>query len=475
MRDGRRESPPVGLSGYHLPDMNGHYFLALRLGMGGTADFGDRRPGRDTMSGLYDRQAFADLAEARLASAGDDPCRLTFLRLEDMTDLRDRLDDEGRRALTATLGSCLRAASLKGDSAARFDDEHYGVLHGLDADIDDLRRRIEACSAEADPDGRGVTARARSVDLDAALTRETEIAKAMVYAINRFCDDPDGDGPVTLDKLSAGLDAMMKDTVARIGMLRQAIDTQAFDVAFQPIVDLTTLRPHHFEALVRLRDEDAVSHAYEFVTFAEDTGIICDFDLAMCTRVLDWMADTSRQGYKHVVAVNLSGHSLASPAFVAKLHVLLKNHPAAGPNLMFELTESAKIKDLGAVNRVIAGLRAAGHKMCLDDFGAGAAAFRYLRALEVDVVKIDGAYVRNARESGRGRAFLKAMAGLCHDLGIATVGEMVEDETTATILRECGLRFGQGYLFGRPSTSIAAFEAARSSIGSLRPQRRADG
>ena len=78
-------------------------------------------------------------------------------------------------------------------------------------------------------------------------------------------------------------------------------------------------------------------------------------------------------------------------------------------------------------------------------------------------------------QRGRGRAFLKAMAGLCHDLGIATVGEMVEDETTATILRECGLRFGQGYLFGRPSTSIAAFEAARSSIGSLRPQRRADG
>jgi len=474
LTDGSRDSPPVGLSGYHLPDMNGHYFLALRMGMGGKAEFGDRRRGRDTESGLFDRESFTDLAKARLARGADDPYRLTLLRLEDMAGLRGRLDAEGRRSLAATLGTCLRAASLDGDSAARFDDEHYGVLHGLGADIEGLKRQIETYSTEADPAGRGVTANALSVDIDLAEMSETELAKAMVYAINRFCDDSDGAGAFTLGKLSAGLDDLMQDTVTRIGRLKQAIEAKAFDVAFQPIVDLGSLRPHHFEALVRMRDDEIVSHAYEFVTFAEDTGIICEFDLAMCARVLDWMAETSLQGHKHVVAVNLSGHSLASPDFVAKLHALLKTHSAAGPNLMFELTESAKIKDLDAVNRVIASLRAAGHQVCLDDFGAGAAAFRYLRALEVDVVKIDGAYVRNARESLRGRAFLKAMAGLCHDLGIATVGEMVEDETTADILRDCGLRYGQGYLFGRPSTNIGAFEAARTEIGSLRPLRRAD-
>ena len=102
------------------------------------------------------------------------------------------------------------------------------------------------------------------------------------------------------------------------------------------------------------------------------------------------------------------------------------------------------------MNNLIQSLRAASHVVCLDDFGAGAAAFQYLRALEVDVVKIDGVYVREALTKPRGKAFLKAMVGLCRDLDIAVVAEMVEDEKTVTFVRECGVQFAQGHLFGAP-------------------------
>jgi EAL domain-containing protein (putative c-di-GMP-specific phosphodiesterase class I) len=81
----------------------------------------------------------------------------------------------------------------------------------------------------------------------------------------------------------------------------------------------------------------------------------------------------------------------------------------------------------------------------------------------VDVVKIDGAYVKGAMRSEKGIAFLKAMAGLCNDLGIATVAEMVEEESYVPFLIDCGVDFGQGYLFGRPSLSIGDFEAPRAS------------
>jgi EAL domain-containing protein (putative c-di-GMP-specific phosphodiesterase class I) len=112
---------------------------------------------------------------------------------------------------------------------------------------------------------------------------------------------------------------------------------------------------------------------------------------------------------------------------------------------------------LDAVSNVVRGLRKAGHKVCLDDFGAGASAFQYLRALEVDVVKIDGIYVRDALKTGKGQSFLKAMAGLCNDLGIATVAEMVENTNALAFLRACGVAYGQGYLFGRPSENIRDF------------------
>jgi EAL domain-containing protein (putative c-di-GMP-specific phosphodiesterase class I) len=97
-------------------------------------------------------------------------------------------------------------------------------------------------------------------------------------------------------------------------------------------------------------------------------------------------------------------------------------------------------------------LREDGHFVCLDDFGAGAASFPYLQALEIDYVKIDGAYVKALQTQGqdRDRAILKGMVWLCKELNIGTVAEMVETEDQARLLLDFGIDYGQGYLFGRP-------------------------
>ena len=129
---------------------------------------------------------------------------------------------------------------------------------------------------------------------------------------------------------------------------------------------------------------------------------------------------------------------------------------------MFELTESATIADLDQTNVVIQSLRKNGFRICLDDFGAGESAFHYLRALDVDMVKIDGSYVRDALAKSKDRCFLKSIAGLCNDLKISTIAEMIEQEKTIELLRSCGVRFGQGYLFGRPSLDITSFDTRRS-------------
>jgi EAL domain-containing protein (putative c-di-GMP-specific phosphodiesterase class I) len=103
-------------------------------------------------------------------------------------------------------------------------------------------------------------------------------------------------------------------------------------------------------------------------------------------------------------------------------------------------------------------LRGAGHLVCLDDFGAGAAALRYLHDLDVDIVKIDGQYIQGALRGGKNKAFLKAIAGLCSELGVETVAEMVENEKTVATVKECGIGFAQGYYFGRPSIEIGVLD-----------------
>ena len=135
---------------------------------------------------------------------------------------------------------------------------------------------------------------------------------------------------------------------------------------------------------------------------------------------------------------------------------------------VYRSTGSGKSKKFDPINTVIGSLRNRGHACCLDDFGWGAAALQYLRALAVDIVKIDGTYVQEAGKSANGKAFLKSMASLCGDLGIVTVGEMVETNEMADLLVEVGVDYGQGWLYGKPAAGLKAIQSRpelRASAG----------
>jgi len=120
--------------------------------------------------------------------------------------------------------------------------------------------------------------------------------------------------------------------------------------------------------------------------------------------------------------------------------------------LMFEVTESSAIDDLRLAQRHIATLQGLGLKVCLDDFGSGASSFAYLQQLSIDVVKIDGSYVRELASSGRDGAMIRHLVGLCHELGVEVVAEMVETQAIEDVLRKSGVDYAQGWLYGQPAS-----------------------
>jgi EAL domain-containing protein (putative c-di-GMP-specific phosphodiesterase class I) len=456
------QSIPVSLGGYYLPDLGGHYFLSLRMQEVHTAAAALAASARDTETGLLNPSSFSDTGAARLREAlsRGETATFTVFDLNGLTDLRQRLNAEARRELMTTLGAVLRENSLGGDAAGTLGDDYYGLVHESNFDVRNLESEIGRLAVDADPEQRGLDIKSAAVQMGANGLDGVDAARAFVHAVKNF-EKAEGHN-LSIENMTLGLSQQVEETVRRIGTTRSVISARAFDVAFQPIVDLESRRVHHFEALMRLRDGGELS-PFQFVHFAEEVGMVCDFDIAMCRRVISWLEQAHKAGHDYAVAVNVSGRSLASLEFVADLINLVHRHDWLPGRLMFELTESANIADLAKTNAIIQRLRKMGFHVCLDDFGAGESAFHYLRALDVDMVKIDGSYVRDALAETKDRHFLKSIAGLCTDLKISTIAEMIEQERTIKLLRACGVKFGQGYLFGRPSLDITSFDARRSA------------
>jgi EAL domain-containing protein (putative c-di-GMP-specific phosphodiesterase class I) len=359
------------------------------------------------------------------------------------------LDGKAGRGLVQRLAAALRAVALDGNMAACLGDDRFALLHAGDDGDDRLNRLLRARLDEA---GLGdVEIERRDVDLRETVLSPDQACAALRHAIDSFARD----GRADFDDLADALGHKVATTAARVQEAKAVIASRGFYVFYQPIVGLHDGRVHHYEALTRLRDH--AREIFDFVTFAETVGFIADFDLAVAREVLDQLAGLRRRRHKPpAVAVNLSACSLASEPFIDRLLALSRS---AGPNaarLLFEVTESFQLSDLDQANAAIQRLRQAGHEVCLDDFGAGAAAFHYIRALEVDYVKLDGAFVQRVSTSRRDAAVLAGMVELCRSLGVATVAEMVETESQAEGLRRLGVDYAQGFLYGRPTPDPGA-------------------
>jgi EAL domain-containing protein (putative c-di-GMP-specific phosphodiesterase class I) len=305
------------------------------------------------------------------------------------------------------------------------------------------------------------------MDLDQDSLNGTDAARALVYCINQFADSDNAD--LSIPTLRDGLDKVVEQTVARISGFRTTVVDRAFSLVYQPIVDLGTRKIHHLEALARFPDGGSPGAV---IAFAEAVRLIPDFDLAVCDLVIETVLENPDGQIP--IAVNLSGQSLESSAFANTLFSLLKVDRNLSRRILFEVTESAVITRIEDVNARIQALRGGGFKVCLDDFGAGANSFHYLRGFEIDFVKIDGGFGRAALRNKRDAILLRSISSFCREIGVKTIGEMIEDEEHATAFERLGIVYAQGYHFGKPNPDPLQ-KPQPKVVASGRPNRRGAG
>ncbi|MDX6687585.1 MAG: hypothetical protein QOF86_3713, partial [Baekduia sp.] len=243
------------------------------------------------------------------------------------------------------------------------------------------------------------------------------------------------------------------DRVSWIGRLRDALDHDRFVLHAQPIVELRSGETVQHELLIRLIDPTGTVIAPgDFLPTAEQYGLIAEIDRWVVRQAIGYAAAG------HPVELNLSAHSLATPALLEDVRDVLARTGADPSLLVFELTETALMQDAAAAERFIVGLRKLGCKVALDDFGTGYGGFTYLKRLSIDYLKIDREFVRDLTDSVASQEVVRAVVSLARGFGQETVAEGVEDDATMALLRELGVDFAQGYAIARPAPASAVLE-----------------
>lgn len=415
---------PAALSVFRLPDRPGDP-MSCALTFHGLSGWGDGEP-------LLSKEAFTDTTRRLMREAEDAGLSLR-VDLVQVDGLAAEAGPDGevlRRRLTATL----RANAYNGEGATEVAPDHFAVLRPSTASAADLDEQLrEVAGGAVKPVVASLALTAASID---------ENIRALRYALDQYIEGGAREAAVNFG-------AVVQKTARETAKLKSALASRAWSLVYQPVVALKDGALHHFEALARF--EPGASPAPS-ICLAEELGLIADLDLAVARKVVEALA---KQKPNILIAANLSAASLMQPPFQKALAALTEHDARLRPRLLLELTETHCLADLEAADRAIQDLRRLGHAVCLDDFGAGAASLDYLRRLQVDFVKFDGRYIRTLTAGSRDEVILKHMVGLCRELHIETIAEMIETSETAKVAETIGVGLGQGWCFAKPSAELA--------------------
>ena len=418
-------------------------------------------PNRDLARDRW-RQALAD------ANRRDTQVALVFLDIDHFKTINDSLGHAIGDRFLQQVAECLRANVRESDTVSRQGgDEFLLILKDLpdaDAATPIVSKLLDELSKPMMVDGRELSATASigiamapndGTDFEALSQRaDTAMYRAKEEGRNtyRFFDD-----------------RMNRESIERLTIrqdLRRALEQQQFALYYQPQLDLRTRRVIGLEALIRWRhpEKGLVSPA-AFIPVAEESGLIVpmgDWVIAEAARqVVAWRREGLQLG---TVAVNLSALQFRRGNLESVVSQALAQSGLPAKQLELELTESVLISDSDSVEARLSALKALGVKVSIDDFGTGYSSLAYLRRFSVDKLKIDQSFIRDLDRHPDDVGIVRAIIQMAASMGLKTIAEGVETESSAALLTELGCDEVQGYLFARPmpADELAAWLRARA-------------
>lgn len=236
-----------------------------------------------------------------------------------------------------------------------------------------------------------------------------------------------------------------RDQITLMHHMQNAFREDRMRLAYQPIVKTQTGEVYSYECLLRVVDENgSPSSAGMLIPIAEKMGSIDMVDQF----VLEQIVNDLKEEPNVVLGFNVSNMTTDNPRWLKTCTKMLQDSDVAS-RIIVEITETAAQRDLRQTAYFVAALQSLGCRVALDDFGAGYTSFRQIKSLSVDIVKIDGAYVRDLADNSENLLFIKTLLDFNRSYGLETIAECVESGDIAKALMETNVDYLQGYYFGR--------------------------
>jgi len=238
--------------------------------------------------------------------------------------------------------------------------------------------------------------------------------------------------------------------------IENALEKNLFILYFQPIMNIKTNTIQHYEVLIRMResDTDEINLPDKFIEIAEETGLINTIDHYVIRHSMMKLAELQNQGITAKLAINLSGAVVDNKLLLPLLKRTISQYNINPENLIFEITETAAVSNFQQAKLLMVEIKKLGCQFSLDDFGVGFSSFNYLRELPIDIIKIDGIFIKDLDKNADDQLFVKALVDVAKGLGKKTIAEYVENKEILTILDAFGVDYAQGYYIGRPDSQM---------------------
>ena len=423
----------------------------------------------DALTDLPNRVLFREQIERELQrNSRGGQFALLYIDVDEFKGINDSLGhhvgDELLKAVAGRIRSCIRESDL----VARLGGDEFAVIQTDVANVEDVvefvTRIHEAIRQPYECLGHRLTTDA-SIGIAMAPQDGTDLDQLIKNA-DLAMYGAKADGRRTYRFFEPAMDARAKARLSMERNLRQALVDGAFEIHYQPLVNLARDEVTGCEALLRWRhpERGMVSPA-EFIPVAEDTGLIVELGdwvlKTACAEAASWPA--------HVrLAVNVSPIQLKCPTLALKIASALAASGLPASRLELEITEAVLIRDDEAALAILHQLRAIGIRIALDDFGTGYSSLSYLKRFPFDKIKIDRCFVSDVAEAGGSSAIVQAVVNIAASCNMTTTAEGVETLAQKGMLRTLGCTEMQGYLFSaaKPGPEVRKLFGAHAEMTS---------